>query len=104
MRFLKKILVFCFASLLIYTVTAIVFQVHTGTELSSTLTERFFTVFGVELAAMAALRISENVEKMRQERREEKAQEEAVKVTERKARQRNSPTFDIIKSDEVEGE
>lgn len=83
MRFLKRILLFCLGSLILYAIVAIIFQRVTGTELSPTLTERFYSVFGIELAVMAALKISENIEK----RRDEKIRKEKEKAAERKTRQ-----------------
>lgn len=59
MRFMKRILVFCFLAMIVFSIIAIVYQCVTGQELSSTLIQWFYTVFGVELAASALLKIAE---------------------------------------------
>lgn len=59
MRFMKRILVCCFLAMIVFSIIAIVYQCVTGQELSSTLIQWFYTVFGVELAASALLKIAE---------------------------------------------
>ena len=59
MRFMKRVLVFCFLALIVFSTVAIVYQCTTGQELSPTLVQWFYTVFGVELAASAFLKIAE---------------------------------------------
>lgn len=55
MRTLDKYLVFCFASLLIYTVVSLVILAVNGTE-AATLTTCFFATFGGEVFACALLK------------------------------------------------
>ena len=59
MRFMKRVLVFCFLAMIVFSSVAIVYQCTTGQELSPTLVQWFYTVFGVELAASAFLKIAE---------------------------------------------
>lgn len=59
MKYMKKIVAVCITSLFIYTAIAILFQMITGMELSTTLTDRFLTVIGVELGATAFIKIGE---------------------------------------------
>lgn len=59
MRFMKRILVFCFVVMIAFSIVAVVYQCVTGQELSPTLIQWYYTVFGVELAASALLKIAE---------------------------------------------
>lgn len=59
MRFMKCVLVFCLAELVSFEVFACVFQCVTGQELSPTLIQWHYTVFGIELGALALLKIAE---------------------------------------------
>lgn len=59
MRFMKRILVFCFVVMIAFSIVAIAYQCVTGQELSPTLVQWYYTVFGVELAASALLKIAE---------------------------------------------
>lgn len=43
---------------MVYGIVAVVFQALTGNELSPTLTERWFTVFGVELLATMIIQVT----------------------------------------------
>lgn len=54
---LDKYLKFCFILTMIYAVTAIIFQAATGNELSPTLTQWFFTFFGIEIGSSAFIKI-----------------------------------------------
>ena len=53
---LDKYVVFCFANIIIFTITDIVVQVTTGMELSSTLITCFYSVFGGELLMLAMIK------------------------------------------------
>ncbi len=59
MRFMKRVLVFCFSAMILLAAIAIIYQCMTGQELSPTLIQWFYTVFGVELGAAALLKIAE---------------------------------------------
>lgn len=59
MRFMKRVLIFCFAELVSFEIFACVFQCIRGEELSPTLTEWHYKVFGIELGALALLKIAE---------------------------------------------
>ena len=59
MRFMKCVLVFCLAELVAFSVFACVFQCVKGIELSPTLVQWHYTVFGIELGALALLKIAE---------------------------------------------
>lgn len=54
---LDKYVVFCFSNIIIFTITAVVVQVTTGMELSSTLITCFYGLFGGELLALARIKI-----------------------------------------------
>lgn len=54
---LLKFIIFSFVMVIIYTVVAILFQVITHEELSSTLTTCFFMVFGGEVLSCALIKI-----------------------------------------------
>lgn len=57
MKNLDKYVVFCFSNIIIFTITAVVVQVTTGMELSSTLITCFYGLFGGELLALARIKI-----------------------------------------------
>lgn len=59
MRFMKRVLIFCLSELVLFGVFACVFQCVTGLELSPTLIQWHYTVFGIELGALALLKIAE---------------------------------------------
>lgn len=59
MRFMKRVLIFCFLAMIVFSTVAIVYQCASGQELSPTLVQWFYTAFGVELAATALLKIAE---------------------------------------------
>lgn len=54
---LDRYLKFCFILTMVYAVIAIVFQAVTGNELSPTLTQWFYTFFGIEIGASAFIKI-----------------------------------------------
>lgn len=54
---LLKFIIFSFIMVIIYTVVAILFQIFTHEELSSTLTTSFFMVFGGEVLSCALIKI-----------------------------------------------
>ena len=54
---LLKFIVFSFVMVTIYTIVAILFQVFTHEELSSTLTTCYFAVFGGEVLSCALIKI-----------------------------------------------
>lgn len=56
MKNLDKYVVFCFSNIIIFTITAVVVQVATGMELSSTLITCFYGVFGGELLMLAMIK------------------------------------------------
>ena len=56
MKNLDKYVVFCFSNIIIFTITAVVVQVTTGMELSSTLITCFYGVFGGELLMLAMIK------------------------------------------------
>lgn len=56
MKDLDKYVVFCFANIIIFTITDIIVQVTTGMELSSTLITCFYGVFGGELLMLAMIK------------------------------------------------
>ena len=56
MKDLDKYVVFCFTNIIIFTITAIVVQVTTSMELSSTLITCFYGVFGGELLVLAMIK------------------------------------------------
>lgn len=64
---LTKYVVFSIVVLLIYSITAIVFQAVTGNELSSTLTTCLFGCFGGEILACALIKIF----KLKEERKDD---------------------------------
>ncbi len=59
MRFMKRVLLFCLAELVLFSLFACVYQCVTGQELSPTLVQYHYSVFGIELGAMALLKIAE---------------------------------------------
>lgn len=56
-RKLDKYLKFCFILTMAYAVIAITFQAVTGSELSPTLTQWFYTFFGIEIGSTAFIKI-----------------------------------------------
>ncbi|MDD3363328.1 MAG: hypothetical protein PHW34_16900 [Hespellia sp.] len=54
--FMKILIILCIAAVILYTITAIVFQYKTGSELSMQLTIGWFGFFGVELINMVYLK------------------------------------------------
>lgn len=71
MRYMKKVLAVCIVSLLVYAATSVIFQGVTGEEMSPTQTPWFYRVFGIELAAMAAIKIFGDILDNRKEQRAE---------------------------------
>lgn len=71
MRYMKRIVALCLVAIFAYTMTAVTVQVVTGQELSPTLTEKFLTVIGTELCAVAFIKISEQLFKKKKKRRKE---------------------------------
>ncbi|MBE6311491.1 MAG: hypothetical protein E7080_10650 [Bacteroidales bacterium] len=61
MKFLSLIVIASIALCVIGGIIAVTFQAITGVELSSTLIDRWFTVFGVELGAAALIQITKIV-------------------------------------------
>ena len=56
MKNLDKYVVFCFLNIIIFTITAVVVQVTTSMELSSTLITCFYGLFGGELLMLAMIK------------------------------------------------
>lgn len=52
----KVIVVLCIASIWVYVIAGFLVQIHTGIEISNTLTTCFFTFFGVELLSLAGIK------------------------------------------------
>lgn len=71
MRYMKRIVALCLVAIFSYTVTAVTVQVVTGQELSPTLTDKFLTVIGTELCAVALIKVSEHIFKRKKKRRKE---------------------------------
>lgn len=61
MKFLEKVVISSLVLCVVYAVVAIVFQALTGSELSSTLTERWYTVFGIELLSTAVITTAKTI-------------------------------------------
>jgi hypothetical protein len=72
---MKRVLIFCFLQLSIFSLVAIIYQCATGEELSPTLVQWFYTVFGVELAASALLKIAEIRKEKKKNQTEEPPEE-----------------------------
>lgn len=89
MRFSKKILCFCMTVLLIYTIASITYQCRTGVELAPILTERFFTVFGIEFGALALLKVAEINAENRQAKREREERDREARQRRREAERQN---------------
>lgn len=60
-KFMKKIVVFCIASAILYTAIDVVYQIITGNELSPTLTQFFIGGMIGELSATALIKIGEGL-------------------------------------------
>ena len=60
-KFLSIMVIFSLLLCIIYGVVAVVFQWITGTEISPTLTERWFQVFGIEIAGTTLIYIVKRV-------------------------------------------
>lgn len=58
MKFLSLIVIVSIVLCVVGGIVAVIFQAATGIELSSTLIDRWFTVFGVELGAAALIQIT----------------------------------------------
>lgn len=54
--FMKILIILCIVAVILYTITAVVFQYKTGSELSMQLTLGWFGFFGVELINMVYLK------------------------------------------------
>ena len=78
MRFMKRILVFCLAELVSFEVFACIFQCVKGQELSPTLIQWHYTVFGIELGALALLKIAEITQNKRKEKKKQTEDPPAV--------------------------
>ena len=61
LKFLKKIVIFCITVVLIYTIVAVVYQTFSDIELSATLTENVFRLFGLELCMTSVLKIVDTI-------------------------------------------
>ena len=59
MRFMKCVLVFCFVEMFLFTWASFAYQCVTGNGISESLIQWHYTVFGVELAAAAFMKIAE---------------------------------------------
>lgn len=59
---LDKYLIFSIAVILSYTIVAIIFQIFTGLELSSTLTTGVYAFFGTEIGSCAFVKIFKDKE------------------------------------------
>lgn len=59
MRFMKCVLVFCFAEMFLFTWASFAYECVTGNAISEPLIQWHYTVFGVELAAAAFMKIAE---------------------------------------------
>lgn len=61
MKFLSSVVIVSLVLCVIYGITAVFFQAVTGEELSPTLTDKWFTVFGIELLATAIIQITKTI-------------------------------------------
>ncbi len=61
LKFSKKIVIWAIVLLVVYTIVSVVYQFITGFELAPTLTQMFFTVFGIELGATSLIKITDVV-------------------------------------------
>lgn len=71
LKFLKKIVIFCITVVLIYTIVAVVYQTFSDIELSATLTENVFRLFGLELCMTAVLKIVDAIKEALESRNSE---------------------------------
>lgn len=60
-KFLSFIVMFSLIICIIYTVAAVVFQYKTSTEISPTVSESVYKVFGTEIAAAALITITKKI-------------------------------------------
>ncbi|MCL2507541.1 MAG: hypothetical protein FWF05_00045 [Oscillospiraceae bacterium] len=74
---MKCVIIFCFSQLTLFTAASIIFQAATGQELSPTLTQWFFTVWGVELGGGVLMKVTETItERMKKKAKKKKARRE----------------------------
>lgn len=61
MKFSKKIVVFCIATVIVYTISVLVLMFATGCSEPTTLTDNVFTYFGIEAFALALIKVADTV-------------------------------------------
>ena len=61
MKFSKKIVIFCISTVIIYTIAVLVLMFSTGCSEPTTLTENVFTYFGIEVFALALIKVADTV-------------------------------------------
>lgn len=73
-RYLKRIVFFCIAFIVAYTLVSMYINYRLGIEISPTLTSCVYTFFGTELCAASLIKIVETIR--RKEEKEEREEEE----------------------------
>ena len=94
-NFLKNTVIVSLSFCVVYGVIAVIFPAITGSELSPTLTERWFTVFGVELLATMVIQITKLiVDRSKLEHKIKILKENGIEITREDLDDDSNPYYD----------